>query len=128
MRLIFYLFLISQLLNFLNVFAQKVIEDSSELNSIKWEKVEEKSKSLTAMALMLISIPVLEAIISLCAFIRAISASPTTPQPRIPIRISVFPIPISYMSETTRWTKLNGFEEKSLLVRGIVRFANPCQL
>ena len=46
MRLIFYLFLISQLLNFLNVFAQKVIEDSSELNSIKWEKVEEKSKSL----------------------------------------------------------------------------------
>ena len=42
MRLIFYLFLISQLLNFIGVFAEKVREDSSGLNSINWEKVEEK--------------------------------------------------------------------------------------
>ena len=47
MRLVFYLFFISQLLNFIGVFAEKVIEDSSRLNSIKWEKIEEnKSKPL----------------------------------------------------------------------------------
>jgi len=47
MRLIFYLFLISQLLDFVGVFAEKVKEDSSVLNSINWEKVEEnKSKPL----------------------------------------------------------------------------------
>ena len=47
MRLVFYLFLISQLLNLFGVFAEKVREDSSELNSINWEKVEEnKSKPL----------------------------------------------------------------------------------
>ena len=46
MRLIFYIFLISQLLNFLNAFGQKEKEDSSQLNSVKWEKVEEKSKPL----------------------------------------------------------------------------------
>ncbi len=45
MRLIFYLFVISQLLNFIGVFAEKVREDSSKLNSINWEKLEEnKSK------------------------------------------------------------------------------------
>ena len=44
MRLIFYIFLISQLLNFLNVFAEKEKENSSELNSVKWEKLE-KGKS-----------------------------------------------------------------------------------
>ena len=45
MRLVFYLFLISQLLNFIGVFAEKVREDSSGLNTIKWEKIEEnKSK------------------------------------------------------------------------------------
>ena len=45
MRLIFYFFLISNLLNFIGVFAEKVRENSSELNSINWEKVEEnKSK------------------------------------------------------------------------------------
>ena len=45
MRLIFYLFVISQLLNFIGVFAEKVKEDSSKLNSINWEKLEEnKSK------------------------------------------------------------------------------------
>ena len=42
MRLFFYIFLICQLLNFLNVFAQKVKEDSSQINSVKWERVEEK--------------------------------------------------------------------------------------
>ena len=47
MRLVFYLFLISQLLSFFGVFAEKVREESSELNSINWEKVEEnKSKPL----------------------------------------------------------------------------------
>ena len=45
MRLVFYLFLISQLFNFIGVFAEKVREDSSGLNTIKWEKIEEnKSK------------------------------------------------------------------------------------
>ena len=43
MRLIFYLFLISQLLNFIGVFAEKVREDSSGLNSIKWEKIKENN-------------------------------------------------------------------------------------
>ena len=47
MRLVFYIFLISQLLNFVGVFAGKPKEDSSELNSINWEKVDEnKSKPL----------------------------------------------------------------------------------
>ncbi len=47
MRLVFYIFLISQLLNFVGVFAGKAKEDSSEENSINWEKVEEnKSKPL----------------------------------------------------------------------------------
>ncbi len=46
MRLIFYLFLFSQLINFLGVFAEKVKEDSSEMNQVIWEKVEEnKSKT-----------------------------------------------------------------------------------
>ena len=45
MRLIFYLFLISQLLNFIDVFAEKVKLDSSQSNSINWEKIDEnKSK------------------------------------------------------------------------------------
>ena len=47
MRLVFFLFLISQLLNFIGVFAEKVREDSSRSNSIKWEQIEEnKSKPL----------------------------------------------------------------------------------
>ena len=47
MRLIFYIYLISQLFNFLDVFAQEVKDESSKLNTIEWEKVvEEKSKSL----------------------------------------------------------------------------------
>ncbi len=47
MRLVFFIFLISQLLNFVGVFAGKAKEDSSELNSVKWEKVKgNKSKPL----------------------------------------------------------------------------------
>ena len=47
MRLIVYLFLISQLLNFIGVSAEKVKKDSSRLNSIRWEKFEvNKSKPL----------------------------------------------------------------------------------
>ena len=47
MRLVLYIFLFSQLLNFLSVFAEKIKKELSELNSIKWEKVEEiKSKPL----------------------------------------------------------------------------------
>ena len=41
MRLILYIFLFSQLFNFLGVFAEKVKEDSSEINPVIWEKVEE---------------------------------------------------------------------------------------
>ena len=46
MKLIFFIFLISQLLNFLEVFAQKEKENSPQLSSIKWERVEENSKPL----------------------------------------------------------------------------------
>ena len=47
MRLIFYIFLFSQLLNFLGVFAEKVKEDSSRMKSVIWEKVDEnKSRQL----------------------------------------------------------------------------------
>ncbi len=47
MKSIFYILLFSQLLNFLGVFAEKVKEDSSGMNSVFWEKVEiNKSKSL----------------------------------------------------------------------------------
>jgi len=43
MRYIFYIFLISQFLNYISVFAEKVKKDPAELNSVKWEKVKEKS-------------------------------------------------------------------------------------
>ena len=47
MRLFFFIFIFSQLLNFLVVFAEKVKKDSRELNSIRWEKVQEdKSNNL----------------------------------------------------------------------------------
>ena len=47
MKLIFYIFLFSHLLNFLGVFAEKIKENLSEINAINWEKVEEnKSKPL----------------------------------------------------------------------------------
>ena len=46
MKLIFYIFLIYQIFNFLGVFAEKLKEDSSKFNSIKWEKIkEDKSNS-----------------------------------------------------------------------------------
>ena len=47
MKLIFYVFLFSQLLNYLGVFADKLKENSSGINPINWEKVEgNKSKAL----------------------------------------------------------------------------------
>ena len=46
MRLFLYIFLICQILNFLDVFAQKVKEDQSQLNSVKWEKLEEETKPI----------------------------------------------------------------------------------
>ena len=42
MRFILYIFLLSQIFNFLRVIAEKVNEDKSELNKIRWEKVSEK--------------------------------------------------------------------------------------
>ena len=46
MRLFLFIFLISQIFNFLDVFAQKTKEDSSQLNSVKWKKLEEKPNTL----------------------------------------------------------------------------------
>ncbi len=47
MKVIFYFFLLSQLLNFLGVFADKVERDTLGLDSIKWEKIKEnKSNNL----------------------------------------------------------------------------------
>jgi len=47
MKSIFFILLCSQLLNFLGVFAEKIKEDSSGMNSVVWEKVEgNKSKPL----------------------------------------------------------------------------------
>ena len=40
MKFAFYFFIIAQILNLLGVFAEKVIQDSSEFNSIKWEKIK----------------------------------------------------------------------------------------
>ena len=42
MRLIFYIFFLSQIFNFLGVIAEKVNEDPPELNKVKWEKISEK--------------------------------------------------------------------------------------
>ena len=44
MKFVFYFFIIAQFLNFLGVFAEKVKEDSSEFNPIKWEKVPENEE------------------------------------------------------------------------------------
>ena len=41
-KLIFYVFLFSQLLNYLGVFAEKLKESSYGTNPVNWEKVEEK--------------------------------------------------------------------------------------
>ena len=47
MKLIFYIFLFSNFLNFLGVFAEKIKENSSGINTLNWKKVEEnKSKTL----------------------------------------------------------------------------------
>ncbi len=45
MRFVFYFFIIAQLLNFLGVFAEKVKEDSSEFNPIKWEEIRKKKEN-----------------------------------------------------------------------------------
>lgn len=42
MRLVFYLFIFSQLLNFVSVLADKYTKESSETKKIKWEKIQEK--------------------------------------------------------------------------------------
>ena len=44
MKFVFYFFIIAQFLNFLGVFAEKVKEDPSEFNPIKWEKVRENEE------------------------------------------------------------------------------------
>ena len=44
MKFAFYFFIIAQILNFLNVFAEKVIKDSSEINPIKWEKIKKNKE------------------------------------------------------------------------------------
>ena len=41
MKFAFYFFIIAHIFNFLGVFAEKVTKNSSEFNSIKWEKVRE---------------------------------------------------------------------------------------
>ena len=47
MKFAFYFFIIAQIINFSSVFAEKVIKDSSEFNSIKWEKIKKnKHKTL----------------------------------------------------------------------------------
>jgi len=43
MKFIFYIFLISQFLNVISIFAEKVKKDPPELKSIRWEKVKKKS-------------------------------------------------------------------------------------
>jgi len=45
MRLIFFILLLSQILNFLDVFAQEIKNESSKSNSVKWEKLERNFKS-----------------------------------------------------------------------------------
>ena len=45
MRLIFYIFLISQVFNFLNVFAGKVKEDLAESNSVRWDRAQENKSN-----------------------------------------------------------------------------------
>ncbi len=45
MRLFFYIFVFSQFLNSLVVFAEKAKKDFREFNSIKWEKVQEKKSN-----------------------------------------------------------------------------------
>ena len=46
MRLFLYICLISQILNFLDVFTLEAKEDPTHLNKVEWRKVKEKSKPL----------------------------------------------------------------------------------
>ena len=45
MRLVFYLFIFSQLLNLVSVFANQYTKKSSELKPIKWEKIQENNSN-----------------------------------------------------------------------------------
>ena len=45
MRLVFYLFIFSQLLNFFSVLADKYTKESPESKIIKWEKIQEKNSN-----------------------------------------------------------------------------------
>ena len=45
MKLVFYIFIFSQLLNYISVFADKFKTDSSGSNSINWEKVQENKSN-----------------------------------------------------------------------------------
>ena len=45
MRLVFYLFIFSQLFNFVNVFADKYTKKSPKLDLIKWEKIQENNSN-----------------------------------------------------------------------------------
>ena len=44
MKFVFYFFIIAEFLNILGVFAEKVKEDFSQFNPIKWEKVRENEE------------------------------------------------------------------------------------
>ena len=46
MKFAFYFFIIAQIFNFLGVFAEKVLKDSFEFKSIKWEKVKNNYKPI----------------------------------------------------------------------------------
>ena len=41
MRFLFYIFIVSQLINIVGAFADKFTKDSSKINPIKWEKIQE---------------------------------------------------------------------------------------
>ena len=41
MKFIFYIFLLSHILNFITIFAETVKKDSAEVNLIKWKKIKE---------------------------------------------------------------------------------------
>ena len=45
MRLVFYLFIFSQLLNFVSVLADKYTKESPESKIIKWKKIQEKNSN-----------------------------------------------------------------------------------
>ena len=45
MRFLFYIFIISQLINIVGAFADKFTKDTSKINSIKWEKIQENNSN-----------------------------------------------------------------------------------